>query len=201
VTRQEALRGALVIVGVAGLVLMVRQALPTPAPQPAPTPTEPEPTPTPEGPSLLEQVQAVLSPLGQRIRNGLSPFEGAIQQAAITFGLDQDLLRAVIWKESRGDPLAVRFEPKIPDTSCGLMQVLLGTARSLGFAGSVQDLLDPVTNIAVGTQYLRSRFDEYGDFRLAVASYNSGSPIFRDGVLINEAYVQDVQANLAALKG
>lgn len=200
-TRQEALRGALVIVGVTGLVLAVRQVLPTLVPQPEPTPTEPEATPIPEGPSLLEQVQAVLSPLGQRIRNGLSAFEGAIQQAAATFGLDADLLRAVIWKESKGDPLAVRFEPRIPDTSYGLMQVLLGTARSLGFAGSMQELLDPATNIAVGTQYLRSRFDEYLDFRLAVASYNSGSPVFRDGVLINEGYVQEVQANLAALKG
>jgi soluble lytic murein transglycosylase-like protein len=205
VRREEALRGALVIAGLAGLVFTLRQVVPTATWESAatetPQPTPIEPVSAPGPPSFLEQVQAALSPLGQQIQNGLSAFEGAIQQAASTFGLDADLLRAMIWKESKGDPLAARFEPKIRDTSYGLMQVLLGTARSLGFSGSVQDLLDPVRNIDVGAQYLRSRFDEYPDFRLAVASYNSGSPIFRDGQLINEQYVQDVQANLAALKG
>lgn len=191
-TQQQALRATLVVVGVAGILIAVR-GLTIAAP--------PAPAPGPAGPPLLEPLQGLLTAEGRRIRDALAPFDGAIQRAAATWGLDPDLLGAMIWQESLGDALAARFEPGVADTSYGLMQVLLGTARSLGFAGSVQDLLDPETNIALGAQYLRSRFDLYPDFRLAVASYNSGSPIPRNGRLLNEGYVNDVRAHLAALKG
>lgn len=190
-TQQQALRATLVVVGVAGILVAVRGL----------TIAAPPPAPGPAGPPLLEPLQGPLTPEGRRIRDALAPFDGAIQRAAATWGLDPDLLGAMIWQESRGDPLAARFEPGVADTSYGLMQVLLGTARSLGFAGSVQDMLDPETNIGLGAQYLRSRFDLYPDFRLAVASYNSGSPIPRNGRLLNEGYVNDVRAHLAALKG
>jgi len=194
VIRQEALRGTLVLATLAGVLVAVRQASATITPSPTVSPEVPPPT-------LVEQMQQLFTPAARRIRETLAPFDGQIEAAAITWGLDPDLLRAIIWQESKGDPLAARFEAKVQDTSYGLMQILLGTARSLGFAGSVQELLNPATNIMLGAQYLRSRFDQFGDFRLAVASYNSGSPIFADGTLVNEGYVRQVQRYLAALQG
>jgi soluble lytic murein transglycosylase-like protein len=190
VADRQALRGAAVLALLAAVALLTRRGIPALAPE----------IPDSDG-GLPEFLRRVLTPIGERIRAALAPVDDAIQAAAATFSLDPDLLRAIVWQESRGDPLAARFEPKISDTSYGLGQVLLGTARDLGFAGTVQELLDPATNLFYAAKYLRSRFDRYPDFRLAVASYNSGSPIFRNGLLANETYVADIRDHLAALKG
>lgn len=201
-TEQQAWRSVLVLVGAAALLLVIPRpgpvspAPPSPAPSPAPAPP-PEPSLEP----VLERLERWLTPQGDRIRSALIPYDQAIQAAASIWGLDTDLIGAVIWQESKGDSLAARFEPRINDTSYGLMQILLGTARSLGFAGTVPELLEPSTNIMLGAQYLRSRFDQYGDLRLSVASYNSGSPIPTNGLLVNESYVTAVLKHLAALKG
>ena len=142
------------------------------------------------------------SPLEEEIRGGLAPFAAELEAAALMHGLDPDLLRALVWQESKGDPLAVRFEPRLNDSSYGLGQVLLQTARELGFAGGVRDLLDPHTNLDLAARYLRSRFDTFGDFRLSVAAYNSGTPLLGpDGSLVNEGYVQDVTLFFDALQG
>jgi hypothetical protein len=62
---------------------------------------------------------------------------------------------AVIAVESRFDRNAYRFEAKLNDASYGLMQVLSSTARDMGYAGPVEGLFDPETNIRVGMLYLR----------------------------------------------
>jgi len=196
VTEQQAWRSVLVLLGATALLLVIPRPSPVSSGPPSPAPS-PEPSLEP----LAERLERLLTPEGDRIRSALAPYDGAILAAASTWGLDPDLIGAVIWQESRGDRLAARFEPRINDTSYGLMQILLGTARSLGFAGSVPELLEPSTNIMLGAQYLRSRFDLYGDLRLSLASYNSGSPIPTNGLLVNENYVKVVLGHLAALKG
>jgi len=196
VTERQAWRSVLVLVGAAALLLVI----PRPGPV-SPAAASPAPPPEPSPEPLAERLDRWLAPKGERIRSALIPYGQAIQAAASIWGLDPDLIGAIIWQESKGDPLAARFEPRINDTSYGLMQLLLGTARSLGFAGSVPELLEPSTNIMLGAQYLRSRFDLYGDLRLSLASYNSGSPIPTNGLLVNENYVKVVLGHLAALKG
>jgi len=231
--RQEALRAALVLVGVAGILAVVRRAGAVVAPtEVLPPAAEPE-LPLPEmileegpepAPSLFERIQEFLTPQGQCILAATAPFEAEIQAAATTWGVDPNLVRAVMWQESRVpgtcrvDPLAARFEPHVNDTSFGLMQLLLATARQMGFAGTPQDLVDPATNVMLGAQYLRRKLDEFGDVRLGVASYNSGSPITcteasrarqvergfracRLGELINEEYVRAVNNSFTAISG
>ena len=98
-------------------------------------------------------------------RTGGESIDAAIEKASRTIGLDDDLIRAVIQAESDFDPDAV---------SCcgaqGLMQLMPGTARSLG----VGDPFDVQENVLGGTQYLKKQLVNFGDIRLALAAYNAG---------------------------
>ena len=64
-------------------------------------------------------------------------------------GLPPDLVHRVIMRESRYNP-AARNGPYM-----GLMQIHPQTARTMGFRGSPEALLDPETNLRYGLRYLR----------------------------------------------
>lgn len=56
----------------------------------------------------------------------------------------------------------------------GLMQVMPATARSIASVRT-QSLMDPKTNINVGTKYFLKRLNQYGgDVELTLAAYNAG---------------------------
>jgi soluble lytic murein transglycosylase-like protein len=52
----------------------------------------------------------------------------------------------------------------------GLMQLMPGTARSLG----VSDPFDPRQNVLGGAKYLRRQLDRFGSVEQALAAYNAG---------------------------
>lgn len=96
----------------------------------------------------------------------LAPFATAIREAAERFGVDRDLIRAVILQESGGDPRAVS-----PKGAQGLMQILEATGRSLGLGRP----FDPRENILAGTRYLSDLIERHGgDIALGLAAYNAG---------------------------
>jgi hypothetical protein len=68
-----------------------------------------------------------------------------------------DLADAVATVESAYDPHAVGLVDEI-----GLMQVRPGIARQLGFAGTIQDLFEPETNIRLGMTYLAGAWERSG---------------------------------------
>lgn len=104
-------------------------------------------------------------------------FDDIIAKYALRFNVPEVWIKAVIRTESNFDPEAYRAEPQIQDASYGLMQLLYGTARGLGFTGSANDLYDPDTNIRLGTQLLSDLQKRYGDdFRRIYSAYNSGNP-------------------------
>lgn len=96
----------------------------------------------------------------------LDAYRNEIAQAAMDFGVDASLLRAVIHAESAFNPLAVSIKG-----AQGLMQLMPGTASDLG----VSDAFDVAQNIRGGARYLAQLLADFnGDEELATAAYNAG---------------------------
>ena len=83
--------------------------------------------------------------------------------------------------------------------SWGLMQVMGGVARELGFAGHFPGLCDPLEGLHYGCRHLAQlieRFSKKHGLRGAVGAYNAGSPRYvgNTAVLVNQGYVDKVAA-------
>ena len=92
--------------------------------------------------------------------------EMVIEKYAQQYGVDQDLVWAVIRQESGFNPQAVS-----PKGAMGLMQLMPGTAAMLG----VSDAFDVEQNIAGGIKYLERCLSQFNqDVCLALAAYNAG---------------------------
>ena len=148
-----------------------------------------------------------------------------IHKKAKQFELDECLIAAICWKESRGFVYAVRFEPNFKwlvtpekyakqmmisvDTeknlqmqSYGLTQLMGGTCRWLGFDGALPALFKPENNLFWCCKYLQKLSNKYDNIDDVIASYNAGSPRKAMGeIYVNQAYVDDVKKYIAELKG
>lgn len=101
----------------------------------------------------------------------LPHLQPVIEPVAAKYGLDPNLVAAVIWAESSGDPNAVSTKG-----AQGLMQLMPATARELG----IGNVFDPHENVDGGAHYLRRMIDEQGgDLSLALAAYNAGPDAVR----------------------
>ncbi|WP_168708512.1 lytic transglycosylase domain-containing protein [Hydrogenophaga sp. PAMC20947] len=103
-----------------------------------------------------------------------------IREAATAYGVEYELLKAVIATESGFNPRAVS-----PMGAVGLMQLMPETAQRFGVKAQArqsveQRLTDPRTNVHAGARYLAwlmKRFD--GEIELALAAYNAGEGAVR----------------------
>ncbi len=88
---------------------------------------------------------------------------------------------AIMDKESQGVPTAYRAEPAINDGSIGLMQMLLQTAKGVGYTGPRGEaaihsgLFDPATNIHYGVKHLTSLWRSLGNAADVASAYNGGT--------------------------
>jgi hypothetical protein len=95
--------------------------------------------------------------------------DALVAKHAAANGVPESLVRRVIRIESRGNPRAVS------KGNYGLMQIRLGTARTLGYAGTAQGLLDPDTNMTFAVKYLAGAYRAAGcNTNRAIAYYQRG---------------------------
>jgi soluble lytic murein transglycosylase-like protein len=111
-----------------------------------------------------------------------------VRAAEAQFGLPTGLLDALLWKESRYNPLAIS-----PAGAAGLGQLMPKTAKDLG----VLNRFDPLTNLYAAARYLRQQMDRFGRVHLALAAYNAGpAAVLRAGGIPRNretpAYVLDI---------
>ena len=91
-------------------------------------------------------------------------YEPLIRQAEARYRLPPRLLQALVWQESRFNPMAIS-----PAGAAGLAQLMPATARSLGV-----NPRDPKANLDGGARYLAQQYQRFRSWRLALAAYNAG---------------------------
>ncbi|MGQ9618607.1 MAG: lytic transglycosylase domain-containing protein [Candidatus Aminicenantia bacterium] len=92
-------------------------------------------------------------------------FEALVENYASKYGIDKDLVHAVIQVESDYNPLAISKKGAM-----GLMQLHPEIAKDL----RVHNPFDIHLNLKGGIKYLKEMLDRYGDLPRALAAYNAG---------------------------
>lgn len=139
-----------------------------------------------------------------------------IEQKSMELGVDPCLVASIVWCESMGDTYSSRYEPAYrytfrvaefakdlgitketeevhQKTSFGLMHIMGGVARELGFRHHLLALTDPVVGLHFGCLKLKRICQKYSDFYDVIASYNAGSPRKNSlGRYVNHDYVDRV---------
>lgn len=122
-------------------------------------------------------------------------FDHVIRTAAMRYGVDPALIKAIIHTESAFNPNA-----RSPVGAMGLMQLMPGTARDMG----VVNAYDPIQNIDGGVKYLAWLKSQFGNLDHVIAAYNAGLgnvrryggiPPFRE----TQNYVRSVNGRYASL--
>lgn len=86
------------------------------------------------------------------------------RSAARLHGVPEELFLRLVQQESGWNQAAVSAKGAI-----GLAQLMPETAAALGI-----DPDDPAQNLNAGARYLRTQYDRFGSWRLALAAYNAG---------------------------
>lgn len=130
---------------------------------------------------------------GRDWRTARNDYRAIIERESLTFGLPPALVDAVMAVESRYNTASVGMDGEV-----GLMQVMLPTARMLGFSGSPSELARPEINVHYGAKYLAGAWRRAGgDLCTATMKYRAGHGETRFSHL-SVSYCLRVRSHLAA---
>jgi soluble lytic murein transglycosylase-like protein len=146
------------------------------------------------GASFAGALDSALQSTGGRSA-GLRPrIDALVQEAATRYGVDANLIHAVIRAESDYDPDCISSAGAM-----GLMQLMPENCREYG----VSDPYDCAQNISAGVRQLKQMMERFGSLDLALAAYNAGPgavsryggvPPYRE----TQAYVRKITGWLAS---
>lgn len=105
-----------------------------------------------------------LSPKIPAYRGKRSTYLPHAKAAARKYGVPENLFLRLVQQESGWNPNARSHKGAM-----GLAQLMPGTARKMGV-----NPRDPKQNLEGGARYLRLMYNQFGNWRLALAAYNAG---------------------------
>lgn len=97
-----------------------------------------------------------------------------VEKYATEYELDPLLVYSIIKAESN-----FKEEARSNSNAIGLMQIMLDTAKEIGQKIDIEEiteekLLEPDTNINIGTKYFKILLEKYNNEKLAIIAYNAG---------------------------
>lgn len=122
-----------------------------------------------------DALKAFIASKNSRLSNeAIDNIMKSVTRTSNTYGVDRDLIIAVMWVEST-------FNPQTIYNNCyGLMQIHANTGRANGL--STTDLLNSDKNIEFGVSYLARHINSYGgDVMKALSAYNQGTTRVNSG--------------------
>lgn len=126
----------------------------------------------------------------------INDYGDIINDASKKYGVDPNLIAAVIAQESSGNVNAVSKAG-----AKGLMQMMDATALSVGVTS--KDIYNPKSNIHGGTKYLSQLLSTYnGDVSKALWAYNAGPGRVNENIMPSETskYIPEVLGNLKRIQ-
>lgn len=130
---------------------------------------------------------------GRDWRAGRNEYRALVERESQAVGLPPALVDAIMAVESRYNSASVGLDGEV-----GLMQVMLPTARMLGFTGTPAELAVPEINVHYGAKYLAGAWRlAGGDLCTAAMKYRAGHGETRFSFLSVD-YCMRVRGHLAA---